>query len=144
MTCPSIRNIRSQLGKLEINAIVGKNLQWPKKYLNNTKQYIQINNEEKANLLLVKYGVPRKTKYSFFHKRSKKDDIPLLLPKLKINNYEIKRTESIPLYYSYIHSYINYANVAWESTYMTNSKRLFIQQKHEMRIICNKERLKHT
>ena len=27
----------------------------------------------------------------FFHKRSKQDDIPLLLPKLKINNYEIKR-----------------------------------------------------
>ena len=25
----------------------------------------------------------------------KKDDIPLLLPKLKINNYEIKRAESI-------------------------------------------------
>ena len=27
-----------------------------------------------------------KTKYSFFHKRSKRDDIPLLLPKLNINN----------------------------------------------------------
>ena len=27
----------------------------------------------------------KKTKHSFFHKRSKKDDIPLLLPKLKIN-----------------------------------------------------------
>ena len=26
-----------------------------------------------------------KTKYSFFHKPSKRDDIPLLLPKLKIN-----------------------------------------------------------
>ena len=31
----------------------------------------------------------------FFHKRSKKDDIPLSLSKLKINNYEIKRVESI-------------------------------------------------
>ena len=29
------------------------------------------------------------------HKQSKKDDIPLLLPKLKINNYEIKFPESI-------------------------------------------------
>ena len=36
-----------------------------------------------------------KTKYSFFHKPSKKDDIPLCLPKLIINNYEIKREESI-------------------------------------------------
>ena len=37
----------------------------------------------------------RKTKYSFFHKPSKKDDIPLVLPKLNINNSEIARTESI-------------------------------------------------
>ena len=29
------------------------------------------------------------TKYSFFHKPSKKDDIPLVLPKLNINNSEI-------------------------------------------------------
>ena len=36
-----------------------------------------------------------KTKYSFFHKPSKKDDIPLHLPKLIINNYEIQRKESI-------------------------------------------------
>ena len=27
-----------------------------------------------------------KIKYSFFHKPSKRDDIPLLLPKLNINN----------------------------------------------------------
>ena len=37
----------------------------------------------------------KKTKYSFFHKPSKKDDIPLVLPKLNINNGEIARTESI-------------------------------------------------
>ena len=30
----------------------------------------------------------KKTKYSFFHQLSKKDDIPLRLPKLIINNYE--------------------------------------------------------
>ena len=30
-------------------------------YLNNRKQYIQINNEEKTNLLLVKCGVPQKS-----------------------------------------------------------------------------------
>ena len=98
----------------------------------------------------------KKTKYSFFHKPSKKDDIPLVLPKLNINNSEIARTESIKflgvlldenlswkthikyienkisknigilfkarpflnkksllsLYYSYIHSYINYGSVS--------------------------------
>ena len=96
---------------------------------------------------------------SFSDKQIKKDDISILLPKLKINNYEIKRIESIKclgflqdenltwkphnkyienksaknfgllfkvkpsvnkhflfsLYYSYIHSYKNYANVAWGS-----------------------------
>ena len=101
-----------------------------------------------------------KTKYSFFHKPRKKDDIPLRLPRLIINNYEIQRKESIKffgvlldqhliwkehtkltenkiaknigilykarlyldkkallcLYYSYIHSYLNYANTAWCST----------------------------
>ena len=98
-----------------------------------------------------------KTKYSFFHKPSKKDNIPLVLPKLSICNNEIKRSESIKflgvfldenltwkdhtrylenkiaknigllfrskpyltkkcllsLYYSYIHTYISYANIAW-------------------------------
>ena len=36
-----------------------------------------------------------KTKYLFFHKPSKKDNIHLRLPKLKINNYEIQRAKSI-------------------------------------------------
>ena len=40
----------------------------------------------------------KKTKYSFFHKPSQKEDIPLLLPKLIINNYEIKRTQSIKFF----------------------------------------------
>ena len=35
-----------------------------------------------------------KTKYSFFHKASKKDDIRLCLPKLIISNYEIQGEES--------------------------------------------------
>ena len=39
-----------------------------------------------------------KTKYSLFHKPSKKDNIPLRLPKLIINNYEIQREESIKFF----------------------------------------------
>ena len=50
----------------------------------------------------------------------------------------------LSLYYSYIHSYINYANVTWESTYMTNVKILISRQKHVMRIICNKRKFEHT
>ena len=37
----------------------------------------------------------KKTKCSFFHKPSQKENIPLLLPKLTMNNYKIQRTESI-------------------------------------------------
>ena len=36
-----------------------------------------------------------KTKYSFFHKPSKRDDISLLLPKLNINSSEIERSECL-------------------------------------------------
>ena len=45
-----------------------------------------------ANKLSLNVG---KTKYSFFNKPSKKEDIHLCLPKLIINNYEIQREESI-------------------------------------------------
>ena len=107
-----------------------------------------------------------KTKYYFFHKPSKKDDIPLMLPKLTISNHVIERQEFIKflgvlldenlnwkehikytenkiaknlgllykarpflernallaLYYSYIQTYINYANIAWDSTCGANLK----------------------
>ena len=36
-----------------------------------------------------------KTKYSFFHKPSKHDDLALLLPKLNINNSEIEWSECL-------------------------------------------------
>ena len=106
----------------------------------------------------------KKTKYSCFHKLSKKDDIPLMLPKLTISNHVIERQEFIKflgvlldenlnwkertkhtenkisknlgllykvrpflernallaLYYSYMQTYKNYANIAWGSTCRTN------------------------
>ena len=43
-------------------------------------------------------------------------------------------------YFSYIHSYINYVNLAWTSTYRTNLKKIHSQQKHALRIVCNKDR----
>ena len=129
-----------------------------------------------------------KTKYSFFHKASKKDDIPFRLPKLIINNYEIQREQSIKFlgvlldqhlawkelikltenkidknigilckarpyldkrallctYYSYIHSYLNYANTEWCSTNRTYLKNLQSQQKHAIRIIFHENIFAHT
>ena len=46
----------------------------------------------------------KKTKYSFFHKPSKKDKIPLALPKLCINNNQIQRSESINYLYTIVTS----------------------------------------
>ena len=50
----------------------------------------------------------------------------------------------LALYYSYIHSYINYANLAWGGTYLTNLKKLRSQQKHAIRIVHDKTKFEHT
>ena len=114
-----------------------------------------------------------KQKYSRFHKSTKTDDLPVLLPKLLINN-KVERVQSIKLlgvlldgdlfskehmrytenkvvksidllyrakpflgtyslltrYYSYIRTYLNYANLSWTSTNRTNLKKSLRQQKH--------------
>ena len=129
-----------------------------------------------------------KTKYSLFHKPSKTDDLPLLLPKVLINDKEVERVGSIKflgvlldehlswkehirytenkiaknigllyrakpflgkhslltLYYSYIHTYLNYANLSWASTNRINLKKLLSQQKHAIRIANNKTHFEHT
>ena len=49
-------------------------------------EVVNINDWFTANKLFLNV---EKTKYSFFHKPSMKDDIPFCLPKLIISNYEI-------------------------------------------------------
>ena len=49
----------------------------------------------------------------------------------------------LALYYSYIHSYLNYANLAWSSTYLANLKKLRSQQKHAIRVAHNKTKFEH-
>ena len=129
-----------------------------------------------------------KAKYSLFHKASKIDNLPLLLPETLINDKEVQRVESIKflgvlldghlpwkehiryaenkiaknigllyrakpflvkhslltLYYSYIHIYLNHANLSWASTNRTNVKKLLSQQKHAIRIVNNKTPFEHT
>ena len=48
------------------------------------------------------------------------------------------------LYYSYIHSHLNYANLPWGSIYLTNLKKLRSQQKRAIRIVHNKTKFEHT
>ena len=47
------------------------------------------------------------------------------------------------VYSSYIHSYLNYANIAWASTYATRLKRVYLKQKHAARIVVSKGKLIH-
>ena len=44
-------------------------------------------------------------------------------------------------YYSYIHSYLNFTNLAWGSTYRTNLKKLRSQQKHAIRTVHDRQNL---
>ena len=50
----------------------------------------------------------------------------------------------LSLYFSYIHSCINYANLAWASTHKTNLKNIHSQQKHALGIVHNKDRYYQT
>ena len=47
-------------------------------------------------------------------------------------------------YFSYIHSYTNYGNLAWANTHKTNLKKIHSKQKHVLRILYNKDRYNHT
>ena len=48
------------------------------------------------------------------------------------------------IYFSFVHSYINYANIAWASTNKTELKKLFRKQKQSARIMFNQDRFTHA
>ena len=119
-----------------------------------------------------------------FFKQSRHDDLPLQLPKLFVNNIDIKRESAIKflgvlldenlswknhinvienkvsknlgilrkakpyldvkclksLYFSFVHSYLTYCNIAWASTNQTKLKKLYCKQKLACRIIFNVSR----
>ena len=47
----------------------------------------------------------------------------------------------LKLYFSYIHSYLNYANIAKTSTCATKLKRVYLKQKHAVCIVFNKDKI---
>ena len=81
----------------------------------------------------------KKAKYVLLHKVTMCDSLPLQLPAMTLNNIEIKREDKISknigvlyraghlldfknllkIYFSFIHIYISYANIAWASTFKT-------------------------
>ena len=56
----------------------------------------------------------------------------------------LNKRSLLSLYYSCIHSYINYGSISWGSTCRTNLKKINSQQKHALRIIFNKSKFEHT
>ena len=56
----------------------------------------------------------------------------------------LNKDSLLALYFSYIHSYINYANLVWRSTHRTYLLKINIQQKHALRLIHNKNRFYHS
>ena len=45
------------------------------------------------------------------------------------------------IYFAYIHSYLDYANIAWASTCRTKLKTIHFHQKHAARIVFNEDKL---
>ena len=48
------------------------------------------------------------------------------------------------IYFAYIHSYLNYANIAWASTYRTKLKAIYLLQKRAVRIVFNENNMTHS
>ena len=47
-------------------------------------------------------------------------------------------------YFAYIHSYLDYANIARGSTYRAKLKTIYFHQKHAVRIVSNEDKLTHS
>ena len=47
-------------------------------------------------------------------------------------------------HFLYFHSYLNYSNIVWASKYATKLKRVYLKQKHTVRIVFNKDKITHS
>ena len=64
---------------------------------------------------------------------------------IKLNGLYFTLSQSLQqLCFSFIHSYVNYANIAWASTSKSKLERLYRCQKHTARVIHHKDRYTHA
>ena len=82
---------------------------------------------------------------------SRKDHIRTVENKIAKNIrllYQAKQllnTSSLKMiYFSYIHTYLNYTNIAWASSQKIKLKTINIKQKHAVRITFNEDRFCHS
>ena len=56
----------------------------------------------------------------------------------------IPRKQLNQLYFPFVHSYLNYANLAWGSTQKTKLSTFYCQQKHSSRLLSFKGQFTHS
>ena len=101
------------------------------------KELTNVSNWFNANKLSLNV---KKTKFSFFHKSSKKDNIPLRLPNLNINGFTIERESSIKFLGVWIDE-----NLTWRDHIHTAENKiakiigLLYQRKHYLDKNCLKQ-----
>ena len=101
------------------------------------KELTNVSNWFNANKLSLNV---KKTKFSFFHKSSKKDNIPLRLPNLNINGFTIERESSIKFLGVWIDE-----NLTWRDHIHTVENKiaknigLLYQGKHYLHDNCLKQ-----
>ena len=64
------------------------------------------------------------------HERTVENEIAKYIGLLYHVSHFLNEDSLKTVYFSYIHSYLSYANIAWVSAYATKLKRIYLKQKH--------------
>ena len=78
------------------------------------------------------------------HLKLTENNIPKNIALINKAKPYLKKDSLLAIYFSYIHSYINYANLEWGRTRRTYFQKISSQQKHTLRLIHNRKRFHHS
>ena len=77
----------------------------------------------------------KKTKHSFFHKTSKKDNIPLRLPRIKVNGLTVERESSRKFQEVWIEKNLTWRNITFHFAVIVTLGNNFLS--HLVIIFCH-------